>query len=362
MNPADARELVRVQELSVDYRSERGEIHALSHVSFELHEGEVVAVVGESGCGKSTLALSLIRLLPVPPGRFIAGSVFFGETDMLAAHPREVQKIRGTGVSMIFQEPLSSLNPVLKVRDQLGEAIIVRRSRASGLHTERDTRFYEAGDVVPEPRFHRLFGLRALKRGFSKEVEEEVMNVLSLVRISDPKRMLDRYPFELSGGMRQRVMIAMALAEKPSLLIADEPTTALDVTTQAQVLKLMRGFADEVKTSLLLITHDLGVAAQVADRVLVMYAGEVVEDAEVAQLFNNPLHPYTRALLECLPKGSKNEGRLGSIPGSVPDLMQHLDRCPFADRCRYVFDRCWKERPKLEGDEKHGVACFLHSK
>jgi peptide/nickel transport system ATP-binding protein len=279
MSPPDGQTLIRVEGLSVDYRSERGEIHALSRISFALRKGEVVAVVGESGCGKSTLALSMIRLLPIPPARFVAGRVFIGETDVLAAHPREIQQVRGTGVAMIFQEPLSSLNPVLKIKDQIGEAIVVRKSRASGKHAERDVLSYRAGDVASEPRYRSLVGFRPLRRSFSKEVQEEMIEALSLVRIADPQRMLNRYPFELSGGMRQRVMIAMALAESPTLLIADEPTTALDVTTQAQVLQLMRSLVDSGKTSLLLITHDLGVSAQVADRVLVMYAGEVVEDA-----------------------------------------------------------------------------------
>ncbi len=351
-----------MEGLSVDYRSVRGEVHALSHVSFELHKGEVVAVVGESGCGKTTLALSLIRLLPVPPARFTAGQIFLGETNLLTARPEEIQQARGTGIAMIFQEPLSSLNPVMKIRDQIGEAIMVRNSRASGERTERDIHSYKAGDVSAQQRLHSVLGSRPFRRGYPKEVEEEVINVLSLVRIADSQRMLKRYPFELSGGMRQRVMVAMALAENPSLLIADEPTTALDVTTQAQVLQLMRDLVDDRKTSLLLITHDLGVAAQVADRVLVMYAGEVVEDAEVNELFTNPLHPYTKALLACLPKGSKNEGRLGSIPGSVPDLRQQFDYCPFADRCRFAFHRCKQEHPGLEGDGEHRVACFLYSK
>jgi oligopeptide/dipeptide ABC transporter ATP-binding protein len=211
-----------------------------------------------------------------------------------------------------------------------------------------------------ESPYRKLAGIGRLNRRIPQEIEEEMTRALKLVRIPDPERILDRYPFELSGGMRQRVMIAMALSENPKLLIADEPTTALDVTTQAQVLRLMMELVNEVNTSLLIITHDLGVAAQIAERVLVMYAGVIVEDAAVNELFANPRHPYTKALLTCLPKASKKVGKLGAIPGSVLDLRQDIKWCPFIERCPYAMKRCKEEHPQLEGDVNR-VACFLYS-
>lgn len=349
--------LVRVEDLSVDYRSKDSSIHAVSHVNFEIHTKQVVAVVGESGCGKSTLALSMIGLLPFPPAEVLSGKVIFEDRDILSEPAREVQKIRGTGIGMIFQEPLSSLDPVLKVRDQMGEAISIRKSRRSNGHKLK-AYSYKPGQLPVESPYRKLLHISPLKRRFPREIEEEMIRALKLVRIPDPERILDRYPFELSGGMRQRVMIAMTLSENPKLLIADEPTTALDVTTQAQVLRLMRELVDEVNTSLLIITHDLGVAAQIAERVLVMYAGVIVEDAPVNDLFANPRHPYTKGLLTCLPKGSKKDGKLGSILGSILDLREDIKWCPFVERCPYAMKRCKEEHPHLEGDVNR-VACFL---
>lgn len=356
------RPVIQVHDLSVDYQSENGPIHAVSHMSFDAHEKQVVALVGESGCGKTTLALSMIRLLPSPPGKIVSGQVILEERDILSLPSQEVQKFRGTGIGMIFQEPLSSLNPVLKIREQMGEAILIRKLRSSDGHLETRVYSYRAGESRIESPFKKLLGTRVLRHVYPSDIEEEMVRALKLVRIADPERILNRYPFELSGGMRQRVMIAMVLSQNPRILIADEPTSFLDVTTQAQVLRLMRELADKTMTSLLIITHDLGVAAQIADRVLVMYAGELMEDATADELFTNPLHPYTKALLGCLPKGSKANGPLGSIRGSVPDLRQDINWCPFVDRCPYAMNRCREEHPLLEGDERHRVSCFLYSK
>lgn len=341
----------------MDYISDSGGLHAVSHVNLEIRRNEILALVGESGCGKSTLALSIIGLLPMEVARIAGGHVFFEGNDLLSLSGRLMQKVRGTGIAMIFQEPLSALHPVLKVREQLAEAISIRKSRAN---TRGQVYSYRSGVSEFLGPFRRIASFR-FARKYPKELEGEMVNALRMVRIPDPERILDQYPFELSGGMRQRVAIAMALSENPTLLIADEPTTALDVTTQAQVLRLMKELVEKGETSLLIITHDLGVAAQVADRVVVMYAGEVVEDSTVDDLFGNPLHPYTKALMTCLPKGSKRDGPLGSIPGSIPGLRQTFGWCPFVERCQYAMERCRGAHPTLEGDEKHRVSCFLYS-
>jgi len=269
-----------------------------------------------------------------------------------------MKRYRGTEIAMIFQEPLTSLNPVYKIVEQIAEAVIVRKIRKeSGKNV--------TGEVMQ--KVYRTQGVHVpsrvplLRRRISQELRDEVIHWLNLVRIPDPEQILERYPFELSGGMRQRVMIAMALSQEPALLLADEPTTALDVTTQAQVLKLMRELMDKVNTSIILVTHDLAVASQVADRVVVMYAGGIAEDAEVHELFSNPMHPYTKALLNCIPNGTKNNSSLRAIPGSVPDMIHLLSGCQFAPRCPHVTDKCNSIRPKLNASQKnHEVACFLY--
>jgi peptide/nickel transport system ATP-binding protein len=304
---------------------------------------ELVAAVGESGCGKTTLGLSIIGLLPIPPAEYVAGEVEFNGKNLLELAPDEMRLYRGTEIAMIFQEPMTSLNPVFKIGNQIQEAIKLRDSRGKGSETSK----------------RKTLGWSPRKGVNDKK--KQIVDVLNLVRIPDPERVVDRYPFELSGGMRQRVMIGMALAQKPSLLIADEPTTALDVTTQAQVLKLMRGLMEEVDTSILLITHDLAVASQVADRIAVMYAGQIVEDGEVLDLFSHPLHPYTQGLLACIPSGSKERMKLKPIEGSAPDLRSIPKACKFAPRCPYVMKRCVATKPELTVKEgSHRVACYLY--
>ena len=298
---------------------------AVDGVSFHVNAGETLAIVGESGCGKSVTAMSILRLIPEPPGK-IAGAIKFQGRDLLKLSDREMRAIRGNSISMIFQEPMTSLNPVLTVGRQIGETL----------------------------RLHQ--GLSA------RQAEERAVEMLELVGIPEARRRVREYPHQLSGGMRQRVMIAIALACNPQLLIADEPTTALDVTIQAQILDLMRDLKTRVGAAIVLITHDLGVVAEVADRVIVMYAGRKVEEATVPQLFARPRHPYTQGLLGSVPKlGSSLTGettRLAEIPGLVPSLKRKLDGCVFASRCSYATDLCRQVVPGLE--EKvpgHIAAC-----
>lgn len=322
----------------------------------KIGENRLVAVVGESGCGKSTLALSIIGLLPYGKGKVTTGSIRFKGTDLVPLDESHRREYRGTQIAMIFQEPLTSLNPVYRVGDQIAEAIVVRKSRleGNGHSSQVMQKSYNAKSSGRPSRFR-------LSRSMPPELREEVINALKLVRMPDPEHVAERYPFELSGGMRQRAMIAMALAEKPALLIADEPTTALDVTTQAQVLKLMKELMNEVNASILLITHDLAVASQVADEIKVMYAGDVVEDASVNDLFAEPLHPYTRGLLSCVPTKSKDESELRPIPGQLPDATATIEGCKFAARCPQVMDICRKKDPRLiESKPSHRVACFLY--
>jgi oligopeptide/dipeptide ABC transporter ATP-binding protein len=349
--------LLDIDELTVQYRTNSGVITALQEVSLAIGKNEFLAVVGESACGKSTLGLSIIGLLP-ESAKVNQGSIEYKGTNLATLGQKQMRGYRGTEIAMIFQEPLTSLNPVYRIGDQIAEAILLRKLRKEyGKKVEGEVmqKVYRAdqANVSRFPRVNRI----------SFELRSEMVKWLALVRIADPEQILERYPFELSGGMRQRVMIAMALSEEPALLIADEPTTALDVTTQAQVLTLMRDLMDKVNTAILLVTHDLAVASQVADRVVVMYAGEIAEDADVRSLFSEPLHPYTKGLLSCIPSGTKDNSALKPIPGFVPDTRQLPAGCKFEPRCPYAFDRCRYNRPQLKSiKENHEVACFLYDK
>jgi len=317
--------LLEVDNLQTHFRTPDGINRAVDGVSFHVNVGETLAIVGESGCGKSVTAMSILRLIPEPPGK-IAGAIRFNGKNLLDASDREMRAIRGNEISMIFQEPMTSLNPVLSVGRQIGETL----------------------------RLHQ--GLSA------KEAEERAIDMLNLVGIPEARRRVREYPHQLSGGMRQRVMIAIALACNPKLLIADEPTTALDVTIQAQILDLMRDLKHRVGAAIVLITHDLGVVAEVAERVVVMYAGKKVEEAPVNALFRNPRHPYTQGLLGSVPKlGSSltgEETRLAEIPGLVPSLKRKIEGCVFASRCPHATDLCRAFAPALEAKaEGHVAAC-----
>lgn len=305
--------LLEVRNLTTTFSTEDGSFNAVDRVSFFINQGETLGIVGESGCGKSVTALSILRLIPNPPGIISGGEILFQGEDLLKKSKRTMKKIRGKLISMIFQDPMTSLNPLFKVGEQIEEVLRLHRHETINGRTYR----------------------------------EEVVYLLELVGISMPEKRADEYPHQLSGGMRQRVMIAMALACSPRLLIADEPTTALDVTIQAQILDLMKEMRDRLGSSIIMITHDLGVIAEMADRVLVMYAGQVVEEALVNELFELPLHPYTAGLMGAIPRIGGKEGRLTNIPGVVPSMLELPEGCRFAPRCTYVREICRKESPKL---------------
>jgi len=309
----DESTLLSIQNLEVNFYTQRGVVRAVRDISFDIKKGETLALVGESGCGKSVTAHSINQLIPMPLGKIDNGQIFFEGQDLLKLSERKIRKLRGERISMIFQEPMTSLNPVFKVGEQIADVFL----------THQKITKQEAWD-------------RALK-------------LLELVKIPAPESRIDSYPHQLSGGMRQRVMIAMALASpEPGLMIADEPTTALDVTIQAQILDLLADLKKEIRMSVLLITHDMGVVAETADRVVVMYAGRKVEEADVFDIFEKPSHPYTLGLLNSLPSNKKYRGakRLEAIHGTVPDLLTIGDWCPFENRCPFAVDECRNSFPE----------------
>jgi len=321
-------DLLQVQNLQTSFFTPEGEVRAIDGVSFEIGEGKTLGLVGESGCGKSVTSLSIMRLIPSPPGKIVGGEILFRGRDLLKLNNEEMRKIRGNEISMIFQEPMTSLNPVFTVGNQIAEAI----------------------------QLHQGLGKR--------ETRKKTIEMLRLVKIADPESRVDAYPHQLSGGMRQRVMIAMALSCNPSLLIADEPTTALDVTIQAQILELMKELKDKIGMALLLITHDLGVVAEQADQVAIMYAGKIVERADVGTIFTRPAHPYTVGLLNSLPGvGGLKKQRLDAIPGVVPSPLHLPSGCRFRDRCPRAQELCAQLEPALEEKEPtHSAAChFPHT-
>lgn len=352
--------LLEVKGLTVKYKSAVKEITALNNVNLSIEPSQIVAVVGESGCGKSTLGLSIINLLQKPPAEIDSGQIIFRGNDLLKLNDKQIASFRGTGISMIFQDPMSSLDPVYTVGTQIEEAIEIREGRKGARNYGPFPRTNPEMMKGTEGGLTRLLGVQLPSSRREFRYSEEIIRVLNRVQIADPERVLNKYPHELSGGMVQRVMIAQALVQKPSLLIADEPTSAIDVTTQAQVLKLMQELRSEIDSSILLVTHDLAVAAQVADRIAVMYAGELVELSDVRELFDKPLHPYTEGLLNSHPRMYRDEGWLEAVPGDVPDLKSPPPGCRFHPRCKYVYDRCRVERPDLvEPKPKRKVACFL---
>ena len=336
--------VLQLTDFSVQYRTPRGPVRALDSINLDVREKEFIAIVGESGCGKTTLGLATIGLLPPHAATVASGSIFYKGVDLAKLAPKEVRNYRGSEIAMIFQEPLTSLNPLRRIGEQIAESIVLRKRKS------------DPGTAVKGPP--RVPGR---KWNLPPELKKEVELMLTLVRIPDPDHIIERYPFELSGGMRQRAMIAMALSQQPELLIADEPTTALDVTTQAQVLKLMKEIKDKLGTTIMLVTHDLAVASQVADRVVVMYAGHIVEDAEVHEIFSQPKHPYTKGLLACIPTGTRDGKRLTPIGGTIPDLTLRKEWCQFQPRCPFAMDVCSHQVPQLkEVGKDHRVACFLY--
>jgi peptide/nickel transport system ATP-binding protein len=321
--------ILSVQDLRTHFYTRDGVVRAVDGVTFDLTRGETLCIVGESGCGKSVTALSILGLIPPKAGKIVGGSIRFDGTELTTESESAMRRIRGNRISMIFQEPMTSLNPVLTVGEQISESL----------------------------RIHQRLDRRA--------AWDRAIEMLALVRIADPKRRAGEYPHQLSGGMRQRVMIAMALACNPQVLVADEPTTALDVTIQAQILNLMLELKDRLGTAIILITHDLGVVAETAQRVIVMYAGRMVEEAPVAELLRHPKHPYTRGLIGSIPRRKpgaprgRTRGRLQEISGLVPSLREAIPGCAFAPRCGFATARCTTEQPPFEAHgPRHHAACW----
>ncbi len=320
-----AERILQVKNLSTSFFTDAGEVKAVNGIAFELEKGKVLGIVGESGSGKSVTAYSIMQILSFP-GRVTGGEIIFKDTDLLKLSDKKMREYRGESISIIFQDPMTSLNPVYTIGNQLDEAI--------RLHTDRK----------------------------GQEIRDRSIELLSLVGINDPGRRVRQYPHELSGGMRQRVMIAMALACEPDILIADEPTTALDVTIQAQVLELMRSLKEEFSTAMIMITHDLGVVGEVCDHVAVMYGGRIVETASLEQIFEGPRHPYTRGLFRCIPDIEEETSEIKPIEGLMPDPLDLPSGCPFHPRCPERMEVCSRLVPPVADDGGHRVMCHLYAK
>ena len=319
--------LLEIENLQTHFFTSAGVVKAVDGVSYAVKEGETVAVVGESGCGKSVTAMSILRLIPWPPGKIVGGKIRFDGKELLDLDDSAIRDIRGRDIGMIFQEPMTSLNPVLTIGVQLTETILA--------HTEIS----------------------------QDDATKRALELLGMVGIAEPETRLEQYPHHLSGGMRQRVMIAMALSCDPKLVIADEPTTALDVTIQAQILELMKDLTKRLGVAMIIITHNLGVVARYADRVNVMYAGRIIESGSAHDIYHKPRHPYTLALLKSIPRMDQaRQAKLDPVDGQPPDLSQLDDGCPFRPRCKFVIDKCENSYPALEEiDQGHAVACFENS-
>jgi len=322
----DRKTVLDIRDLKTVFHTDQGDVRAVDGVSLSIPEGTTLGVVGESGCGKTVLALSVMRLIQIPPGEIVSGEILLDGIDLLRLNRMDMQDVRGKRISMIFQEPMTSLNPVIKVGEQIAEIVRLHEGKSN------------------------------------KEAMAHAVDMLRMVGIATPEKRVRDYPHQMSGGMRQRIMIAMALSCKPRLMIADEPTTALDVTVQAQILELMDALKAKINTSILFITHDLGVIAHFAQAVAIMYAGKIVEQAPVAAFFASPLHPYSLGLIEALPTITEKwdrKKRLRMIPGNVPDMSTRIVGCAFQDRCGYVMPICRKQEPELiEKRPGHFVRCW----
>jgi oligopeptide transport system ATP-binding protein len=327
MDPEEAimGALLQVKDLRTQFFTQDGVVNAVNGISYELGEGETLGIVGESGCGKSVGVLSVMRLIPQPPGRIVGGEVWFDGRDLLKIDESEMRQVRGNKIAMVFQDPMTSLNPVLTINQQVSEAL--------QLHLGMD----------------------------KAQARKRTIELLEMVNIPKAAERIDDYPHQFSGGMRQRVMIAMGLSCNPQILIADEPTTALDVTIQAQIVDIVKRLKQELGMAIMWITHDLGVVAGLADRVMVMYAGFIIEIAEVKELYSNPRHPYTLGLLRSIPRlDAQRKSKLTPIDGLPPDLIAMPKGCPFMDRCTYAIERCAHENPQLETvAHRHKVACWV---
>jgi len=318
--------ILEVKNLETNFKTDEGTIHAVNGIDFNLEEGETLGIVGESGCGKSVSMLSLLQLIPNPPGKIVGGEAKFLGHDLLSMSEDEIRHIRGAKISMIFQDPMTSFNPVLTMDSQITEPLKI--------HTNVS----------------------------KKEAHDRAVELLTMTGIPNVEERINNYPYQFSGGMRQRAMIAMALMCSPKILIADEPTTALDVTIQAQIIDLVKQLREEISMTIIWITHDLGIIAGIAQRVLVMYAGYIVEEGSVKTIYSNPQHPYTIGLMGSLPKlTSDKKEKPVSIDGLPPVLLEKPTHCPFAPRCSFAFDRCWNEKPPLiEVGKKHKAACWMN--
>lgn len=319
-----SEKLLEVKNLKTYFYTDEGVVKSVDDVSFDVEKGKTLGIVGESGCGKSITSLSIMQLVETPPGKIVGGEIIYQGENLLEKNKDQMRKIRGGEIAMIFQEPMTSLNPVFTVGKQIMEAL--------RLHTDLD----------------------------KEKAKERAIEMLKLVKIPLPEKRFNEYPHQLSGGMRQRVMIAMALAQNPSLIIADEPTTALDVTIQAQIMELMKEMKEKTGVSIMLITHDMGVVAEMADKIMVMYAGMVIEYATAREIFKDPKHPYTKGLLASIPRKDKDIDRLYTIEGTVPSLTSMPKGCRFCDRCTCAMEKCRNEQPPMYQFGERSVRCFLY--
>lgn len=335
-------ELLNIENLQLEFHTYDGVVKVLAGVNLKMRRGDVLGLVGETGCGKSMTALSVARLVPMPPGKITAGRVTFDGEDILSRSESEMEAFRARHLGMIFQDPVTNLNPLFTIREQLVDAVLYQRAQ---------------GQKVPG----RWRGFMPSVRQLRREAHERAVELMRLTGIPDGDKRIYEYPHQFSGGMRQRVLIAMALAGDPDLLIADEPTTALDVTIQAQILRLIRSLVQQLGLTVLLITHNLGVVARTCERVAVMYAGRVIEESPVRELFKNPKHPYTRGLINAVPQNNTERGGLVGIPGMIPNLIQPPAGCRFHPRCEHVMDVCRQKVPPANPvGVGHSASCFLY--
>jgi oligopeptide/dipeptide ABC transporter ATP-binding protein len=367
--------ILSIRNLRTYFYTYAGVVRALEGIDLDVYKGETLGLVGETGCGKSVTSLSIMRLVPDPPGKIVEGQMIFKGEDLLKKTEEEMRKIRGERITMVFQDPMTYLNPVMTIGDQVAEVILLHQDlrkdvvkyKIEELKAKLNSQKPDSG--APQSLKSRIDELESLSeappkvtnRQMRKAALRKAIEVLKVVRMPDPEKVIKQYPHELSGGMRQRAIMAMALSCNPDLLIADEPTTSLDVTIQAQILALLNELKKEIGASILLITHDLGIVAETCDRVGVMYAGNIVEISGTEALFKKPLHPYTQGLLRAIPKLHEDVKELEIIPGSVPNLIYPPSGCRFHPRCPFKMDICDKEFPPvLEIEPGHSVACYLY--